>query len=59
MVVPPGKPGSIVEYPMFIFNDGHKEDAHNPPIRRLPPDVDYCLNGQDRDYIETEEFEIL
>lgn len=59
MVIPPGRSDKIVEYPMFVFTDGYKEDVHNRPVRRLPPDVEYCLNGQDREYIETEEFEIL
>lgn len=59
LVVPPGRSGRNNEYPMFVFCDGYKRDSEPPPIRPLPPDVEYSVEGQDSEYIETEEFEIL
>ncbi|KAF2884408.1 hypothetical protein ILUMI_21787 [Ignelater luminosus] len=59
LVVPPGRSGRNNEYPMFVFCDGYKRDSEHPPIRPLPPDVEYSVEGQDSEYIETEEFEIL
>ncbi|KAK4871807.1 hypothetical protein RN001_015931 [Aquatica leii] len=59
VVIPPGRSGRNNEYPMFIFCDGYQRDAQLPPIRPLPPDVEYSLDGQDTEYVEGEEFEIL
>lgn len=59
LVIPPGQSVGHTEYPMFIFCDGYQKDAQLPPIRHLPPDVEYSVDGQDSEYVEDEEFEIL
>lgn len=49
-----------MEYPMFVFCDGHSKDSRMSPRRySIPPDMEYSTDSLDNDYVETEEFEVL
>lgn len=59
LVIPPNRANGANEYPMFVFCDGYICDSQLTPKRFPLPEMQYSTDGQENDFIDTEEFEVL
>ncbi|XP_071055196.1 cysteine protease ATG4C [Onthophagus taurus] len=57
--IPPKTTNATIDYPMFVFAEGHGKDAQATPSHYHNSQIDYHGDDLDSDYIETEEFEVL